>query len=54
MQVVPATAHIAKWIGPNYSGIAAFAAAAVAMIVGSLLKPAETNDGRIADRDERR
>ena len=31
--------HFAKQIGPNYSGIAAFAATWAAMIVGSLLKP---------------
>ncbi len=43
MQVIPGTAHIAEWIGSNYSGIAAFVATAVAMVVGSLLKPAETN-----------
>ncbi len=40
MQKVPATAEIAKRIGPNYSGIAAYAAAALAMVVGSYLKPA--------------
>jgi SSS family solute:Na+ symporter len=36
---VKATEELAKWIGPNYSGIAAFAGAAAAMVIGSLLKP---------------
>jgi hypothetical protein len=39
LEKIPATADWAKWIGPHYSGIAAFLGAAVAMIVGSLLKP---------------
>jgi len=39
LQQIPATADFANWVGPNYSGIASFAAAALAMIVGSLLKP---------------
>ena len=39
LQKVPATEALAKKIGPNYPGIAAFAAAWVGMIVGSLLKP---------------
>ena len=39
MQQVSATQALADHIGPWYSGIAAFAAAALAMIVGSLLKP---------------
>ena len=47
MQVIPGTAHIAEWIGPNYSGIAAFAASAAAMIVGSLLKPPEPEDATV-------
>jgi solute:Na+ symporter, SSS family len=36
-------AEMAKLIGPNYSGILAFYGTAAAMIVGSLLKPVETN-----------
>jgi SSS family solute:Na+ symporter len=36
---IPATAEVARWVGPNYSGIASFAAAAIAMVVGSLVKP---------------
>jgi SSS family solute:Na+ symporter len=38
MQQLGPTAEFAQWVGPNYSGIAAFVAAAVAMLVGSLLK----------------
>lgn len=40
MQKVPATAEMVRRIGPNYSGIAAYVAAMLAMIVGSCLKPA--------------
>jgi SSS family solute:Na+ symporter len=36
---VPATAHLAKAIGPYYSGIATYLLSALAMAVGSLLKP---------------
>jgi len=36
---LPATRELAKQIGPYYSGIAAYVAAAVAMIGGSLVKP---------------
>ena len=39
LEQLPATAGAAKRIGPYYSGIAAYAAAAAGMIVGSLLKP---------------
>ena len=40
LEQVPATADFAKGkIGPYYSGIAAYVAAALAMVVGSLLKP---------------
>jgi SSS family solute:Na+ symporter len=35
---LPATREWADWIGPNYSGIAAFAGAALAMVLGSLAK----------------
>lgn len=38
MQQVPATAELAKSIGPYYSGIAAFVFAWIAMIIGSNLK----------------
>jgi SSS family solute:Na+ symporter len=34
------TSAFALWIGPNWSGIAAFAGSALAMVAGSLLKPA--------------
>lgn len=39
MQQVPATKQLAEDIGPYYSGIATYAIAAAAMVVGSLLKP---------------
>lgn len=39
MEQVPSTQAFAKWIGPNWSGIATFAVAGAAMVVGSLLKP---------------
>ncbi len=40
--LMPATKPLAKSIGPYYSGIAAYASAAVAMVIGSLLKPSGT------------
>ena len=44
LQAIPETRALAKQIGPNYSGIAAFVGAALAMIVGSwcqrLVQPA--------------
>jgi SSS family solute:Na+ symporter len=43
IEQVPATAAVAEMIGPYYSGIAAYLLAGVAMIVGSLLKPTDTN-----------
>ncbi|MBN2578532.1 MAG: sodium:solute symporter family protein [Pirellulales bacterium] len=36
---LPATAKLAKDIGPNVSGICTYLAAAAAMVIGSLLKP---------------
>jgi SSS family solute:Na+ symporter len=39
MEQVPATAPLAARIGPYYSGIAAYVGSALAMVVGSLLKP---------------
>jgi len=51
MQQLPATAVLAKNIGEYYCGIAAFSAAALAMVVGSLLKPAaveEPSEARVA------
>ncbi|HEY4310674.1 MAG TPA: sodium:solute symporter family protein [Pirellulales bacterium] len=44
MEQLPATQEMAKSIGPYNSGIAAFVGAAVAMIVGSLLKPIFVTD----------
>lgn len=38
MEQLPATQQIARNIGPYYSGIAAYVAAATAMFVGSLAK----------------
>ena len=38
LQQIPATAPLAKEIGPYYSGMAAYVAAGTAMVVGSLLK----------------
>mgnify|MGYP001764388406 CR=1 FL=1 len=40
MEQIPATAPLTKQIGPYYSGIATYSLVAVAMVVGSLLKPA--------------
>ncbi|HPN34402.1 MAG TPA: sodium:solute symporter family protein [bacterium] len=39
MQQVPATQPLAEKIGPYYSGIAAYIITALAMVIGSLLKP---------------
>src|SRR5919109_1042946 len=39
MEQVPATAQLAKSIGPYYSGIATYLLSGAAMVVGSLLKP---------------
>jgi solute:Na+ symporter, SSS family len=39
MQQVPATAETANAIGPYYSGLATYAAAGIAMVVGSLIQP---------------
>lgn len=39
MEKIPATAELAARIGKDYAGIAAFAAAAGGMIIGSLAKP---------------
>lgn len=39
LEQIPGTADFAARIGPNYSGIAAYLMAGLAMIIGSLLKP---------------
>lgn len=39
MEKVPATAGLARQIGPYYSGIAAYVIAGLGMVIGSLLKP---------------
>lgn len=43
MQQVPATESFAAWIGPNWAGVTSFAAAGVAMVIGSLIKPGHIN-----------
>jgi SSS family solute:Na+ symporter len=49
MQQTPATKELAKTIGPYYSGIAAYLASGVAMVIGSLLKPqASQNDSAVS------
>lgn len=48
MQKIPATAEWADRIGPHYSNIAAFAVAALAMVVGSLLKPRRATTGGVS------
>ncbi|MDQ3623004.1 MAG: sodium:solute symporter family protein [Verrucomicrobiota bacterium] len=42
MEKIPATAKLAASIGKDWAGIAAFVAAAIGMIAGSLLKPQST------------
>ncbi len=39
LEKIPATQNLAASIGKNVSGIATFIAAALGMIIGSLLKP---------------
>jgi SSS family solute:Na+ symporter len=39
LQLIPSTKPFTEWVGPYYSGIAAYVFAAIGMIVGSLLKP---------------
>jgi solute:Na+ symporter, SSS family len=46
MQQIPATSEFANWVGPNRAGIAAYVGTALAMIVGSLLKPRATEVAR--------
>jgi SSS family solute:Na+ symporter len=41
LEQVPSTRELAAAIGPYWSGIAAYAGAALAMVLGSLLKPAQ-------------
>lgn len=42
MEKIPSTAAVAAQIGKDWAGIAAFAAAALGMVVGSLIKPQRT------------
>jgi SSS family solute:Na+ symporter len=52
LEKLPATAEFAKeTIGPHYSGIAAFACAAAAMVIGSHLKPAGSGAGKAGGLD---
>ncbi len=44
MEQLDGTRELARWIGPNYSGIAAYVGAATAMVVGSLVKPQPKQD----------
>jgi solute:Na+ symporter, SSS family len=46
MEQLPATANLAKSIGPYYSGIATYLVSGAAMIVGSLLKPSANTEAR--------
>ena len=39
LEKLPGTKETAERIGPYYSGIAAYVGAALAMVIGSLLKP---------------
>ncbi len=49
MEQLPATAALAKSIGPYYSGIATYLLSGAAMIVGSLLKPGSHVERRPAN-----
>jgi len=46
IEQLPSTAALAKSIGPYYSGIATYFLSALAMVVGSLLKPSPRNELR--------
>ena len=48
LEQVPATMPFTRKIGPYYSGIATYALVAVAMIIGSLLKPRQGQEARRA------
>jgi solute:Na+ symporter, SSS family len=47
MEQVPSTADLAKQIGPYYSGIAAYVGSGLAMVIGSLLKPASRREAEL-------
>ena len=49
MEQLPATAALAKSIGPYYSGIATYLLSGAAMVVGSLLKPESHGERRAAN-----
>ena len=48
MEQLPATATLAKSIGPYYSGIATYLLSGAAMVIGSALKPGNRAEGRPA------
>jgi SSS family solute:Na+ symporter len=48
MEQLPATAGLAKSIGPYYSGIATYLLSGAAMVIGSALKPQSRSEGRAA------
>jgi len=48
MEQLPATAALAKSIGPYYSGIATYLLSGAAMVIGSMLKPQSRAEGRAA------
>lgn len=48
MEQMPWTRDLALWIGPNWSGISAFLGSAMAMVVGSLLKPGHNTTEEVA------
>jgi hypothetical protein len=52
LEQIPATAPLTKKIGPYYSGIGTYLLVAVAMIVGSLLKPAPKDAGAVGSGEE--
>jgi hypothetical protein len=50
---VPATKPLAVQIGPYYSGIATYVLVALAMVIGSLLKPGDSRETRGAALKDR-
>jgi len=52
LEQIPATAPLTKKIGPYYSGIGTYLLVAVAMIVGSLLKPAPKDPGAVGSDED--
>jgi SSS family solute:Na+ symporter len=48
LEQLPATRDLAKQIGPYHSGVATYVLVAVAMVIGSLMKPAAANPVAVA------